>query len=103
MKVRTLVSPGSFQAKLPLGPPTLQQHESALTARGIGRKVEGQACDIHGEAVKLVKLMENQLISIAGLEGTEAVNHSGRVEGPKVVMKCHMEMANGTQRATPAL
>jgi hypothetical protein len=74
-----------------------------LTAKGIGRKVEGQTCDIHGEAAKLVDLMENQLVSIAGLEGTEAVNHSGRVEGPQVVMKCPMQMANGTQRTTPAL
>ena len=82
MLVRTLVYPGISQAKLPLGPPTLQQHQGALTAKGIGRKVEGQACDIHGEAAKLVNLMENQLISIAGVEGAEAASRLGH-RGPK--------------------
>ena len=103
MMVRTLVSPGSFQATLPFGPATLQQHDGLSSAKDIGRNGENGQCEIQTEAIKLVELMEDQLIGIAGLDGKEADNHRGRVQGPKVVMKCPMQIANGTQKTTPAL
>ena len=103
MRQRTLVSPGSFQAVLPFGPATLQQHCDAKAAEDIGRSVKGDPCDLQTEMDKLTDLVERQLVSIAGLEGKDATNHLGRVEGPKFVEKCPMQMASGTQRTTPAL
>ena len=103
MKERTLVSPGSFQANLPLGPVDFKQHTQAGNAKYIGCSGAGKTCDIHEEAEKLIVLMETQLIGIAGFEGKEAVSHSGRVEGPKVVSRCPMQPAIGTSRTTPAL
>ena len=53
--------------------------------------------------MELVDLMERQLIGVAGLDGQQAINHSGRSEGTKVMMKCPMQVANGTKKTTPAL
>ena len=103
MKVRTLVTPGSFQAAMPFGPVTSQQQEEAQKAKSIGRKKDGQMCDIQSEARELVDLMERQLIGVAGLGGQQAINHSGRSEGPKVMLKCPMQVAKGTKKTTPAL
>ena len=93
----------SFQAVLPHGPITLQQNDEAVNASKIAQGELGSEEGLQSEALKLMTLMESQLISIAGHEGKEAVNHAGRAKGPTVTFKCPVQMANGTKRTTPAL
>jgi hypothetical protein len=103
MKIRALISPGSFQAALPFGPATRQQQEEAQQAKDIACRKDGQHCDIQSEAATLVDLMEKQLVCMSGFEGKQAVSHSGRTQGPQVKLRCPMQIANGTKKTTPAM
>ena len=53
--------------------------------------------------LKLVNLIEDQLVQTAGLEDKTAESHCGRSDGPKISLKCPLSVASGTQRTTPTL
>ena len=95
MKVDVLNVPKGFGARLPFGPPKLEQAIQAIEAVDIARNSNGRCCDIDEEAKKLITVIEQHLVMVAGIDGKKVDQHTGRAEGPQVIKKCPIALSKG--------
>ena len=103
MLVRHLKAPRGFPARLPHGPPTLEDTLEATKAYALFSGPAAGHALVNDHFPKFLDLVESQLVNVAGLDTMQAPRHKGRGKGPSLVWKCAVNSVTGTPRSSHAL
>ena len=96
VKVRRMVAPKGFAARLPMGPPTLQAVQSAQAANDIASAPTTAVLNVDVEFSKVLAVVEDQLAEVCGLGRDEKARASGRVDGPRFALRPALELCSSS-------